>query len=131
MLRKNIFPWLCVFISFWLAGCDRESMDRFLNEETYEFSGTYSNQYNSDTLVFKDGTVIIASDSETKSAPYKVDGTNLIIQVRNNSKEKRPDLIMRIHGDGEVLTCNACAKYHLSNNWVKENYIPKVQPDIK
>lgn len=130
-MQKNVFSLLCVLMFFGLFGCDRESMDRYLNEETYAFSGTYSNQYNSDTLVFKGGTVVIALDSETKSVPYKVDGTNLIIRVKNTSKEKRPDIVMRIHGDGEVLTCNACAKYNLSNNWVKENYIPKIQPAIK
>lgn len=29
-------------------------------------------------------------------------------------------MAMRVHGKGEVLTCSACARYQLSNIWVRE-----------
>ncbi|MCE0495113.1 hypothetical protein [Vibrio salinus] len=125
--RFSFKRFFCVsFISlFLLTGCLKEKLDHWLNEETYLFSGTYDNQYNNDTLVFRDGSVLISSPHRALSVPYEVDGTLITIQVRNNSKEKRPDIVMRIHGDGEVLTCSACAKYNLSNIWVKVNFIPR------
>ncbi|MDJ1478837.1 hypothetical protein QBX67_28185, partial [Bacillus sp. LS15-K4] len=34
-------------------------------------------------------------------------------------------IIQAIKGQGEVLTCSACAMFHLSNNWVKLNAEPQ------
>ncbi|MDC0612712.1 hypothetical protein OAP63_18430 [Vibrio sp.] len=108
-----------------LVGCD-DSLERWLNKETYSFQGTYDNQYNDDKLVFTDGEVTITSVSKSWVVPFKVDGNSLVVQVKNSSKEKRPDIEMRIHGDGEVLTCSVCGMYRLSNVWVKVNYEPKM-----
>lgn len=114
-----------------LLGCSQEDIERWANRETYEFHGTYDNQYNSDLLIFEDGIVSTRSDSQTWSRPYTVDGTQISIQVRNNSKEQREDIVMVIHGQGEVLTCSVCAMYKLSNVWTKIGYVEAKMPSME
>ncbi|CAM3865428.1 hypothetical protein VA7868_00552 [Vibrio aerogenes CECT 7868] len=108
-------------ISLCLSGCDlKGKLERWLNEETYNFNGIYSNQYNDDQLIFKEAKVLMKTNGDESVFPFSVDDTYLHIQIRHSTREKRPDIVMRIHGNGEVLTCSACAKYRLSNIWVKE-----------
>ncbi|OEF92376.1 hypothetical protein ACODG7_13325 [Vibrio anguillarum] len=102
-----------------LQGCFQDDLERWLNRETYEFKGTYDNQFNDDLLIFEEGVVRAESETQHWSRAYSVDGNQLTIQLRNNSKEKREDIVLVIHGKGEVLTCSVCAMYKLSNVWVK------------
>ncbi|TFH93184.1 hypothetical protein [Vibrio ouci] len=108
------------FLFAGLLGCSEEKAERLLNKETYSFIGIYENQHNGDLLKFSDAEITVTKErGETYTKPFEVDGDNLIIQMRNNSKEKRDDIVMRIHGDNELLTCSVCAKYQLSSTWVK------------
>lgn len=108
-----------------LNGCFQEDLENFANRETLAFNGIYDNQYNKDTLEFRQGVVYIQSGQQKSERPFSVEGSTVRIQIRNSSKEKREDLVMTIHGGGEVLTCSACAKYHLSNIWVNLVAEPK------
>ncbi|MGL4829577.1 MAG: hypothetical protein ACRCXG_09760 [Vibrio sp.] len=120
------WKWLIFIVSVLLLnGCFQEELENFANRETLAFSGVYDNPHNKDTLAFQQGVVSIHSEQQKWERPFSVEGKNLRIQIRNNSKEKRDDLVMTIHGGGEVLTCNACAMYHLSNNWIKLNAEPQ------
>ncbi|WP_394126522.1 hypothetical protein [Vibrio hepatarius] len=108
------------FLFAGLLGCSEENAERLLNKETYSFIGIYENQHNGDLLKFSDAEITVTKErGETYTKPFEVDGDNLIIQMRNNSKEKRDDIVMRIHGDNELLTCSVCAKYQLSSTWVR------------
>ena len=103
-----------------LLGCSEEKAERILNKETYSFIGVYENQHNGDLLEFSDATITVTKEmGETYTKPFEVDGDNLIIQMRNNSKEKREDIVMRIHGENEALTCSTCARYQLASVWQK------------
>lgn len=94
------------------------------------FSGTYDNHYNDDQLIFANKMVEIHSEGRSMKAPFTIDGSNLIIEVKRSSKEKRPEIVMRIHGNkGELLTCSACAMFNLSNTWVKVNAEPVQNKD--
>ncbi|ENM5824964.1 hypothetical protein CGT94_01995 [Vibrio metoecus] len=108
-----------------LGGCFQEKLENFVNRETLAFNGLFDNPHNQDILEFRQGVVYIHSAQQKWERPFSVEGNTLRIQIRNNSKEKRDDLLMTIHGGGEVLTCNACAMVHLSNNWVKVNAEPQ------
>ncbi|KQB03679.1 lipoprotein [Vibrio metoecus] len=108
-----------------LGGCFQEKLENFVNRETLAFNGLFDNPHNQDMLEFRQGVVYIHSSQQKWERPFSVEGSTLRIQVRNNSKEKRDDLLMTIHGGGEVLTCNACAMFHLSNNWIKVNAEPQ------
>ncbi|ENS5605554.1 hypothetical protein ACE1RU_000386 [Vibrio mimicus] len=108
-----------------LGGCFQEELENFVNRETLAFNGLYDNPHNKDILEFRQGIVYIHSSDQKWERPFSVEGKTLRIQIRNSSKEKRDDLFMTIHGGGEVLTCNACAMFHLSNNWVKLNAEPQ------
>ncbi|SHO54538.1 hypothetical protein [Vibrio quintilis] len=119
---KRLITSLIIVASLCLSGCDlKNKLERWLNEETYNFNGVYSNQYNNDQLIFKDAKVLMKTNGDETLFPFSVDETYLHIRVRHSTREKRPDIVMRIHGNGEVLTCSACARYRLSNIWVKEN----------
>jgi hypothetical protein len=96
-----------------LTGC-------FDSNETAEFSGHYVNQNNADKLVFNNKQIEIQSNGQVVVAPFTIDDDMVIIEVKRSSQEKRPDIVMRIHGDGELLTCSACAIYNLSNIWTRE-----------
>lgn len=120
MKRWNTSLGVVGILSIALLGCSEEEAERILNKETYSFIGIYENQHNGDLLKFSDATITVTKEmGETYTKPFEVDGDNLIIQMRNNSKEKRDDIVMRIHGDNELLTCSVCAKYQLSSTWVK------------
>ncbi|MCW8335797.1 hypothetical protein [Vibrio paucivorans] len=119
MVKGFIFAVLVLM----LQGCEREKLERIADADTYEFSGLYTNQYNQDTLTFKDGYVSFETRGVLVSRSYRVDDGHVLIKFANNSKEKREDLVMRIHGNGELLTCSACAKYNMMNIWVKELYL--------
>ena len=127
IIQKSNQPLLIVVFlsSFLLSGCFQEQIDRLFNQDTYAFSGTYDNQHNSNTLTFKDGMVSISSSSHQWQVPYEVEGKTLSIIIRHSSMEKRDNIMMRIHGNGEVLTCNSCALHQLSNIWVKVGYVPE------
>jgi hypothetical protein len=129
VLNKSL--WLSLSCTFLLTGCLKEQVDRWLHEETYMFKGKYDNEYNSDTLEFHDGSVRISTKEHTWMLPYEVDDGAITIKIQNNSMEKRPDIMMRMHGDGEVLTCNVCGKYSLSNTWAKVDAEPKTTSGIK
>lgn len=101
-----------VFASL-LTGC-------FASDEAAEFSGRYANQNNADKLVFNNKMVEIQSGDQVVIAPFTIDNDMVVIEVKRSSQEKRPDIVMRIHGDGELLTCSACAIYNLSNVWTQE-----------
>lgn len=108
-----------------LFGCSEEKAERMLNQETYSFTGVFENQYNGDTLEFKDAQVTIMREAGVNyTKPFEVDDNHLTIQMRNSSKEKRDDIVMRIHGEQELLTCSVCAKYQLASTWRKRDFIP-------
>ncbi|EEX94518.1 hypothetical protein VIOR3934_18925 [Vibrio orientalis CIP 102891 = ATCC 33934] len=103
-----------------LLGCSEQEAERIINKKTYSFVGIYDNQYNGDLLEFNDAILTVVKDNgESFSKPFEVDDGKLIIRMRNSSKEKRDDIVMRIHGDNELLTCSVCAKYQLSSTWLK------------
>ncbi|UPQ89326.1 hypothetical protein [Vibrio sinaloensis] len=108
-----------------LLGCSDEQTERILNKETYEFSGVFDNLYNQDRLEFRDAYVtIIKTKGENFTKPFEVKDNFLTIQMRNSSKEKREDIVMRIHGNNELLTCSVCAKYQLASTWQKRQFEP-------
>ncbi|WP_070968997.1 hypothetical protein [Vibrio sonorensis] len=109
---------MLVCSSSMLQGCFEEELDQWANRKTYDFKGEYINQYNSDRLIFDQGTVYHEIEGMTRiSKVYRVEDGMIYIQQRNSSKEHREDIKMRIHGSGELLTCQQCAKHQLSNVW--------------
>lgn len=108
-----------------LAGCSEEKAERMLNKQTYQFTGVFENLYNDDLLEFSDAKVTFVRAGQldmTKS--FKVKDNYLTITMRNSSKEKREDIVMRIHGQNELLTCSVCAKYQLASIWQKRDFTP-------
>lgn len=120
-------PLLCLAVAATISGCSQEDLERLANRETLAFEGTYDNQYDQQLLVFKEGRVSIHQQGDEPQWQYtfQVEESLLNIRVRQSSREKRDDLVMRIHGGGEVLTCSACARLHLSNVWVRQNAAPQ------
>jgi hypothetical protein len=110
-----------VMLSVGMSGCFEEKVERWVNKETYDFKGIYKNEYNDDRISFHDAKVTIQSGSQSMTVPFRVDGSFIHIRVRNSSKEKRPDIIMRIYAEGELLICTACAMYDLSNVWIRHD----------
>ncbi|WP_370689727.1 hypothetical protein [Vibrio coralliilyticus] len=103
---------------FMLQGCFEEKLERMINQQTYEFEGVYENLYSQDLLLFKDAMVTISRVGAPEiTKPFSVEDNFLTITMRNSSKEKRDDIVMRIHGDKEALTCSVCAKYQLASVW--------------
>lgn len=116
-------------MSLTLFGCSEEKAERMLNKETYSFTGVFENQFNGDLLEFKDAKVTyINSKGLDFTKPFEVDDDHLTIQMRNSSKEKREDIVMRIHGQSELLTCNVCAKYDIASIWLKKDFVPSTAP---
>ncbi|MGF1722025.1 hypothetical protein L4D20_18505 [Vibrio kyushuensis] len=113
-----------------LQGCFQEKLEEMVNHETLAFEGLYSNQYNDNTLTFKKGIMNQKFEDHLIVREFQVENSHVYIKLANSSKEKREDLVMRIHGDGEVLTCSTCAKYNMVNIWVKEDFIAPAQPMI-
>ncbi|MEH0689346.1 hypothetical protein H4F17_09750 [Vibrio cholerae] len=108
-----------------LVGCSEDDAERYLNKQTYEFVGEYENQYNDDVLRFNNAMVtFIKAGQPNLEKSFNVEGNQLFIQMRNNSKEQREDIVMRIHGNNEVLTCSVCAKYQLASIWQKRDAQP-------
>ncbi len=104
-----------------LSGCLEEEIDRIINKETYAMNGTYDNNYNEQLLRLSNGVLTHQMvDGNQVSRPFRVEGKNLYVQFRNSSKEKRDDLVMVIHGNGELLSCNACAKHGLASIWTRQ-----------
>ncbi|OAJ94899.1 hypothetical protein [Vibrio bivalvicida] len=123
--RQAIVVMIGSLISTALLGCSEEKTERMLNQETYSFTGVFENQFNGDLLEFKDAKVtIIKEEGLDYTKPFEVEDNYLTIQMRNSSKEKREDIVMRIHGQQELLTCSICAKYQLSSTWQKRDFIP-------
>lgn len=111
--------------SFGLIGCSEEDAVRMLNKQTYDFVGVYENQHNDDLLKFADAQVtFIKPGVPDMIKPFEVDDNALTITMRNSSKEKREDIVMKIHGQNELLTCSACAKYQLASIWQKRDFTP-------
>ncbi|MEL7290368.1 MAG: hypothetical protein AAGJ78_04305 [Pseudomonadota bacterium] len=116
---------LVVLMTTALIGCSDEQAERILNKETYEFTGEFDNLYNQDRLEFRDAYVtIVKAKGENFTKPFEVNDNFLTIQMRNSSKEKRDDIVMRIHGNNELLTCSVCAKYQLASTWQKRQFEP-------
>ncbi|WP_159737546.1 hypothetical protein [Vibrio atypicus] len=108
-----------------LVGCSEEEAVRMLNKQTYQFTGVFENQYNDDLLEFSDAQVTFVREGHLDmTKPFEVKDNYLTITMRNSSKEKREDIVMRIHGQSEVLTCSICAKYQLASTWQKRDFTP-------
>ncbi len=111
-----------------LSGCFEEPKPVVVFEEKADqFSGTYDNQINTDQLIFANDVVEIHTNGQLVTLPFTVEDDILTIEVNRSSKEKRPNIVMRIQNDGEVLTCTACALFVLSNVWTKVSAEP-VEP---
>lgn len=109
-----------------LVACSQEELERLADRSTFSFEGKYDNQHNQDMLLFKDGEVAFESNgTRLWQRSFIVKDNQLAIQFRQSSKEKRDDLVMRIHGGGEVLTCSACALYQMSHVWVRLDADPQ------
>ncbi|MCG7488458.1 hypothetical protein MHN79_03045 [Vibrio sp. Of14-4] len=107
-----------VIFTLMLQGCFEDNLNRMINKPTYDFEGVYENLYTQDLLLFKDAKVTISKvGAPDVIKSFKVEDNYLIITMRNSSLEKREDIVMRIHGDNEALTCSICAKYQLSSVW--------------
>jgi len=129
---KNTFLLVFGFIPVILMGCSEEKTERILNNQTYSFEGVFENLYNDDLLEFKDAKVTFIKENQLDfTKPFDVDGNYLTIQMRNSSKEQREDIVMRIHGNNEILTCNACAKYQLASTWQKRDFSPLPSEVVK
>lgn len=116
---------VCSAIPVALVGCSEEKAERILNKQTYSFIGVFENPFNGDLLEFKDAQVTVIKEQGLDfTKPFAVKDNHLTIQMRNSSKEKREDIVMRIHGNNELLTCNVCAKYQLSSTWQKRDSSP-------
>ena len=102
-----------------LTGC-------FGDDGTKAFNDIYVNPNNSDQLIFADQKVEIQSGGQVLTAPFTIEDDMIIIEVKKHSKEKRPEIVMRIHGEGELLSCSACAMNNLSNIWTSTT--KKVSP---
>ncbi|KLN64958.1 hypothetical protein [Vibrio sp. VPAP30] len=123
--RQAILVMIGSLMSTVLLGCSEEKTERMLNQETYSFTGVFENEFNGDLLEFKDAKVtIIKEEGLDYTKPFEVEDNYLTIQMRNSSKEKREDIVMRIHGQQELLTCSICAKYQLSSTWQKRDFVP-------
>tara|TARA_Y100001956_G_scaffold81757_1_gene100303 strand:- start:1636 stop:2040 length:405 start_codon:yes stop_codon:yes gene_type:complete len=108
-----------------LGACSEEKAIRMLNKQTYQFIGVFENQYNGDLLEFSDAKVTFIRDGQLDTTkPFEVKDNYLTITMRNSSKEKREDIVMRIHGQNELLTCSVCAKYQLASTWQKRDFAP-------
>lgn len=104
-----------------LTGCLEEEIDKIVNKETYAMNGTYDNNYDEQLLRLSNGVLTHKMvDGNQVTRPFRVEGKNLYVQFRNSSKEKRDDLVMVIHGNGELLSCNACAKHGLASIWTRQ-----------
>lgn len=121
-LRINSRHWFTLCLSLLVAGCFDQS------SEPKGFRGDYYNQFSADRLIFDGQTVEILSDGLSMKVPFTEDEDQLIIEYSRSSREKRPDMMMRVHGNGELLTCSACPMYDLSNVWIKINAQPVNQP---
>ncbi|MEF1255065.1 hypothetical protein [Vibrio sp. M260112] len=116
---------VCGLLPVALMGCSEEKTERILNKQTYSFEGVFENQYNGDLLEFKDAQVTFIKENHLDvTKTFEVKDNYLTIQMRNSSKEKREDIVMRIHGNNELLTCNVCAKYQLASTWQKRDFSP-------
>lgn len=123
---------ICGLIPVALSGCSEEKAERLLNSQTYSFVGVFENPHNNDLLEFKDAKVTFITENQLDfTKPFEVKDNYLTIQMRNSSKEKREDIVMRIHGNAEVLTCNVCAKYQLSSTWQKRDFTPLPREVVK
>lgn len=125
MIKSRLIAMItfCIVV-FAVSGCSEEA-ERLFNRETYSFVGVYDNLYNDDRLEFSNAQVtIIKAQGPDISKPFEVNDNFLTIQMRNSSKEKREDIVMRIHGDNELLTCSVCAKYQLASTWQKRDFTP-------
>ncbi|WP_047042060.1 hypothetical protein [Vibrio mexicanus] len=110
-----------VLVVLLVSGCLEEEIDKYVNRETYAMIGTYDNNYNDQILSFKNGVMTHQmNNGNLVSRPFRVEGKYLYVQFRNSSKEKREDLVMVIHGEGELLSCNACAKHRLASIWTRQ-----------
>ena len=108
------------------GGPEATIVERVLDQETYSFEGMFENEYNGDTMEFKGAKVIILKEGGEKMIkPFHVDDNYVTIQMASSSLVTREDIVMRIHGMEELLTCNICAKYRLSSIWLKRNFIPE------
>jgi hypothetical protein len=108
-----------------LLGCSQDEKKRWTNKEAYQFVGTFENQYDDALLEFNEAkVVIIRSDGTSTTRDFVVKDKTLTILIRNSSKEKRENLIMRIHGQSELLTCASCAKHQLASIWQKRDFTP-------
>ncbi|WP_295899214.1 hypothetical protein [uncultured Vibrio sp.] len=119
-----------VLVSLSLSGCFQEKLEEMVNHETLSFEGLYSNHHNQNTLTFTRGVMSYQLREQTVTREYQVEDGHVYIKLANSSKEKREDLIMRIHGEGELLTCSTCAKYNMVNIWVKEDFVAPDQPMV-
>ncbi len=109
-----------------LVACSQEDLERLADRETFAFEGSYDNQHNQDILLFKDGEVWFESDGvQLWKRYFTVKDNQLTIQFSTSSREDRQDLLLRIHGGGEVLTCGACALYQMSHVWVRLDAEPQ------
>jgi lipocalin len=113
-----------------LSGCSQEDLEEMANHETLSFEGLYSNQYNGNTITFSRGVMSYRMQKHTVTRDYQVEDSHVFIKLASSSKEKREDLIMRIHGDGELLTCSTCAMYNMVNIWIKEDFVAPDTPMV-
>lgn len=120
-MSKDKYQRLCTLVltALFVSGCTEEKLERLEDPQTFAFKGMYSNKENSNTIYFKDGLMRYTMPSEVMEKTYTVEDNNVHIKLRNNSKEKRNDLVMSIHLSGARLTCNSCAMYNMSSLWIK------------
>lgn len=129
---KSTVLLVCGLLPVALMGCSEEKTERIFNKQTYSFEGVFENQYNGDLLEFKDAQVTFIKENHLDvTKTFEVKDNYLTIQMRNSSKEKREDIVMRIHGNNELLTCNVCAKYQLASTWQKRDFSPLPAEVIK
>ncbi|MGF1742258.1 hypothetical protein L4C34_14455 [Vibrio profundum] len=106
-----------VLSSVLLQGCLQDQLERWIDRDTYDFNGIYQSSAEGSFLSFEDGVMRYVTPLAQMTKNFKVKEGRVHIILRNSPREQRDDLVMSIHGTGEVLTCVTCPKYKMANMW--------------
>ncbi|NOH78354.1 hypothetical protein F0231_01215 [Vibrio sp. RE86] len=105
-----------------LAGCNTEGMDKKNALEGLRigsFEGIFENHQNETRLSFLEGVMTYHTLDGDVKREFGFQGDKIVIYMSSSARETRADLVMSVHGDQELLVCNSCGIYLMSNRWVR------------
>ncbi|MCZ8502267.1 hypothetical protein O9853_17070 [Vibrio lentus] len=102
-----------------LTGCLTDTTRPFEVPRLVLFSGMYENADNESYLEFESGQVIYQSANSSVTRSYHVEDDLINIELNSGNSREGPGLVMRIHHEGAMLTCNQCPAMQLSNVWTR------------